>query len=139
MKIRWMRNSVRLRITPAELKSLQQNQPVCEEFRIGAGAGAVAGAWSAEVRPGASETNLTLENGKLSIQLSAADCARLSEPQNEGVYFQHNTQPELSYFIEKDFPCAHPRADEAREAPSETFTPPPNFEERKNKSSFSKS
>jgi hypothetical protein len=39
---------------------------------------------------------------------------------------------ELRFYIEKDFPCAHPRAGEAEEAPTPTFTPPPGFEARKN-------
>jgi len=33
----------------------------------------------------------------------------------------------IRYFIEKDFPCIHPRAADALEGPSETFAPPPGF------------
>ena len=35
------------------------------------------------------------------------------------------------YFIEKDFPCAHPRPAEAMEAPSECFAVPVGFAGRK--------
>jgi hypothetical protein len=35
------------------------------------------------------------------------------------------------YFVEKDFPCAHPRTGDAMEKPSETFKPPAGFEARK--------
>jgi hypothetical protein len=47
------------------------------------------------------------------------------------VYFQTADSAPFRYFIEKDFPCVHPRAAEALEPRTETFPPPPDFEARK--------
>lgn len=127
MKVRWTRGGVRLRITPSELDALMQDQSVSEEL-------ALPGAhWRAVITPGDAPTELTLEDGELHCHLSAADRDRLAAPDAEGIYFQIDngqTDGGIRYFIEKDFPCAHPRPPEAQEPPSETFSPPPGFAER---------
>jgi hypothetical protein len=82
--------------------------------------------------PATGETSLRFESGALRLSLSEADRQKLSAPENEGVYFQSEGEPSLRYFIEKDFPCAHPRAADALEPATETFAPPAGFEERKN-------
>ena len=123
MKIRWTRNSVRLRITPDEMAQLQRHEIVAERFRLPATSG-----WSVHISPSQS-TALSMQDGILLFCLATNDIAQLSETQREGVYF---SQDDIRFYIEKDFPCAHPRAAEANEIPTATFAPPANFEERKN-------
>jgi hypothetical protein len=126
MKIRWTRDSVRLRITPTEFAVLQSGKNILESVGPPGGAG-----WRAAIVPSAGDTSLDFEAGGLHLALGTEDCRRLAEPDREGVYFQSNEDGGLRFFIEKDFPCAHPRAADALEPPTETFTPPPGFEERK--------
>lgn len=124
MKIRWTRNSVRLRITPLELEDLQRGQAVVETLSL------PGGNWSATVQPGTRQTSLTLEKSALVLSLAKADLAQLSASDSEGVYFNTEREPPLRYFIEKDFPCAHPRSADALEPASETFVPSTDFMER---------
>lgn len=128
MKIRWTKNSVRFRITPGELEKLKNHQPIEEVIEWG------NGSWEATISV-ADETSFWIEKMMMQISLAPPDVEALGNPQNEGVYFSTPASPEgntIRYFIEKDFPCAHPRASEAEEAPTETFEPPSGFEERKN-------
>jgi hypothetical protein len=121
MKIRWTRNSVRLRITPSELDELQRGQEVAEILSL------PDGSWNATIRPDAFQTSLFVEHGALILALAKADLAQLAAPESEGVYFHIEGEPPLRYFIEKDFPCAHPRTADAQELPSETFEPSTSF------------
>lgn len=113
MKIRWTAQSVRYRIEPNELEALLQRERV--EVQI-------AGVWRAVLEQG-EETQLVTQAGSLAIVLSSQDVLLLAQPDQEGVYFQQETPP-LRYYVEKDYPCVHPRASEAQELPSETFTQP---------------
>ncbi|HEX8550877.1 MAG TPA: hypothetical protein VF681_04915 [Abditibacteriaceae bacterium] len=122
MKIRWTKNSVRFRITPQELGALEIGETVQESMHFRG-----EELWRASVEIG-DETALQSGNG-VTISLSTSDRARLAEPDAEGVYFSEDG---FRYYIEKDFPCAHPRAVEAAEPVTDTFVPPPDFEERKN-------
>lgn len=126
MKIRWTRNSLRLRISPSELQALQNGQAVLETLTVPG-----SGAWSAEIRPRNNDSTLSLADGKLSFFLSEADLKTLSDPKLEGVYLKSKAQPDFQYFIEKDFPCAHPQPSGAVEAPTETFQPTQSFKDRK--------
>jgi|SRR5579871_950386 len=126
MKIRWTQDSVRFRISPTELETLLQGSTVSETLTLSGDNG-----WRAAILPGRPETTLTLQNGVLSIALAEAYLRRLAEPDIEGIYFQQESDPPIRYYIEKDFPCAHPRASEAREPARETFAPPEGFLERK--------
>ncbi|HEX8237673.1 MAG TPA: hypothetical protein VF600_17070 [Abditibacteriaceae bacterium] len=126
MKIRWTQNSVRFRITPPELAAIERGESISETLQLPGGV-----AWSAAITPATANTSLRFESGALCLSLGEADRQRLSTPENEGVYFQEQGEPALRYFIEKDFPCAHPRAADALEPPTETFMPPAGFEERK--------
>lgn len=119
MKVRWREDSLRLRITPGELAALVAGEWV--------GEGAVfPGSWSVRLGLGEESTLTAPQPGALVVTLSADDRDRLAEPEREGVYF---TTESYRFFIEKDFPCAHPRPKEAQEA-TETFAPPPGFADR---------
>ena len=121
MKIRWTSRSLRLRITPEELASLQQRVPVSEELIL------PGGRWSATIYPTDHATGISLRRkGALGFLISAEDLARL-ETAEEGVYFSAGSDPPVRYYIEKDFPCAHPRNSDAHEPVSETFAVPPGF------------
>jgi hypothetical protein len=126
MKIRWTRHSLRLRISPSEMDVVLGGGDVSEVLALPG----VGGRWSASLAAG-DETGIALENGSLRLTLSRQDRARLAVPDAEGVYFETEGETPVGYYVEKDFPCAHPRAAEAAEPPSETFAAPPGFEERK--------
>jgi len=124
MKIRWTQNSIRFRITPSELASLQSGDTISESLCV-----VDDMVWNARVEPQSDDTRLVFAKGVLCLHLSAFDLTQLLAPDAEGVYFSRG---DLRYFIEKDFPCAHPRANEVMEMESETFIAPAGFEERKN-------
>ena len=127
MKVRWTEDSLRLRITPSELAQLAKRRPVEAALTLGAGGG-----WRAVLAVAeASETALTQQGSALRLALSAADLARLAAPDAEGVYFEADRADGVRYYVEKDFPCVHPRGVEAMEPPTETFAPPADFEARK--------
>lgn len=123
MKIRWSRGSVRMRITPSELAAPQRGETIHEELSL------PGGSWVATVGS-ANDSALVMQGNTLHIHLSPSDLAELAAPENEGVYFGGEDTRTLRYYIEKDFPCAHPRAAEALEPQTETFTPTPEFIER---------
>jgi hypothetical protein len=87
--------------------------------------------WETAIVPVEHATELVWVEGALQLCLSSEDRQRLALPETEGVYFDRAGDPPMRYFVEKDFPCAHPRAGDAMEKPSETFNPPPGFEARK--------
>lgn len=126
MKIRWTKNSVRFRITPSELTAIERGEKISETLQLPGGA-----AWCAAIVPASDATTLAFASGTLSLSLAHADVQQLAAPENEGVYFQELGETPLRYFIEKDFPCAHPRVADALEPETETFVPPADFEERK--------
>ncbi len=123
MKVRWSRDSLRLRITPTELARITRGEEVGEALRFPDGM-----SWRVAVLAQA-QTALISEGNAVHIGLSAGDRERLAAPDAQGVYFQ--TPDGLRFYVEKDFPCAHPRAAEALEPMTETFAAPPGFEERK--------
>jgi hypothetical protein len=112
MKVRWTRSSLRLRITPDELAALERGEAV--EERMG-----IPGGFVMRLEP-ADVTALDSSEGSVRFALSSADLGRLCAPDVEGVYFQDG----FRYFVEKDFPCAHPRAAEALEPKAGTFERP---------------
>jgi hypothetical protein len=128
MKVRWTTGSVRFRISPTELEELAGGKTVRVELA------APGGRWEAALVPGAAETEIALRGIVVYVSLSDADVARLAAPDTEGIYFDTDGEPALHYFIEKDFPCVHPRADEARECAEETFSAPERFAERHRRS-----
>ena len=112
-----------MRVTPTEMAAITRGEGAGEALCFPGGA-----LWRVAVRAGA-QTALISEENAIHVVLSAEDRERLDAPDAEGVYFQ--APDGLRYYVEKDFPCAHPRAAEAREPATETFAAPPGFEERK--------
>lgn len=123
MKIQWFDNNVRIRIKPAELEALLRGEFIREELRVPGG-----DSWSAEVLPQFPATGLSLAGGGLRFALSAEDLAKLGQSTIEGVYCKFEG---VTYYIEKDFPCAHTREAKPKHA-SETFAPTDAFKKRKN-------
>jgi hypothetical protein len=127
MKVRWTEDSLRLRITPSELAQLAERLPVETALTLNPGGG-----WRAQLTAAeANETVLAQEANLLRLALAPDDLARLLAPDAEGVYFTDQRADGIRYYIEKDFPCIHPRGVEAMEPTTETFPAPPDFEERK--------
>lgn len=134
MKVRWTKNSLRLRITPGELAALEQSNSVREEIRF---PGSDTPGWSVTLQYGAGQTSLQMQGCSALLYLGDSDCTLLRAPDSEGVYFEadvnaaetgrHET---FRYYIEKDFPCIHPRAGDAMEVPTETFPNPAHFVDR---------
>lgn len=112
MKIRWTEESVRFRITPTELEMLRRGEPARVRLPL-------PGGWSAGIYPGQATTHLDVASGEIRLRLSVGDMARLLLMETEGVYFTQ-AETNLHYYVEKDFPCEHPRPSEAQEV-SETF------------------
>jgi len=123
MKVRWTSDSLRLRITPAELAALERGEVVTEGVAFSGGGG-----WSVLLDPSAREPGVAWTEGRVRVAVAPADVRRLAEPDVEGVY-RHD--PALRLLVEKDFPCAHPHAPEAAEPETERFPPSSGFLRRK--------
>lgn len=123
MKVRWTGDSLRLRITPGELAALERGDAVSEGIAFPGGGG-----WSVRLDPAAGAPGVAWDGGGVHVGLAAADVRRLAAPDVEGVYPR---VPGLRLMVEKDFPCAHPHAPEAREPATERFAPTPAFTARK--------
>ena len=130
MKVRWKQDSLRLRITPSELEDLLRGKQISERFELSDGP-----VWEIAIHPNAEETNLRNVGSVVHLLISREDQKKLGAPENHGVYFTtHRSGHDLiRYFIEKDFPCIHPRAADGVEDPSETFAPPPGFVSREDR------
>ena len=127
MKVRWNKESLRLRITPGELQMIMDGKRVDERFELSGGPWMGGGN---RVRGGRNRVGVGWECIGIETCLQA-DCRRLAAEDAEGVYFRREGSAPLRYFIEKDFPCAHPRVADAMEPPGDTFHPPADFESRK--------
>jgi hypothetical protein len=112
VKIRWNEKALRLRITPSELEALRSNQAVVESLPFGA--------WQMILEARMPATTLSSRGSQVHFHLSDADLERFLEPSIEGVYFERDG---FRYYVEKDFPCEHPRPAEAQES-NETFPRP---------------
>jgi hypothetical protein len=110
MKVRWNARSLRLRITPAELAALERLEPVTERMGVGA--------WSVRLEV-EDVTVLEAEGGEVRLGLSSHDFGRLCDPTQEGVYLERDG---FKYYVEKDFPCEHPRAAAAQDALEDVAT-----------------
>jgi len=106
------------------MEALGRGEPAREELGL-------PGGWRVAILPVTGANDIRLEDNELRLYLSRADADRLKAPASEGVYFETAGPERFRYYIEKDFPCAHPRAAEAAEPATETFAPPPGFNERK--------
>jgi hypothetical protein len=127
MKIRWTNESLRLRITPSELAALVVGEPVRSTLAITGGA-----AWSVLVLPNQRSSELRTSDAAVEVRLTADDTWRLTDGEVEGIYFTTGGGDRaVRYFVEKDFPCAHPHAAEAREPETERFAPTEGYLKRK--------
>jgi hypothetical protein len=124
VKVRWKHDSLRLRITPSELENLLGGKQVSERFDLSDGP-----AWEIAICPNAEQTSLRNFGPVVHLLMSREDQKKLADPETQGIYFTIDRSGcgLIRYFIEKDFPCIHPRAADALEGPSETFAPPPGF------------
>jgi hypothetical protein len=122
MKIRWTHQSLRLRITPPELEALRRGESVRETSGF-------PGNWSVTLECRAVSGLFPGETpGSVAVALSPVQLVELARPDAEGVYLSADA---YRYYIEKDFPCLHPRASEASELATETFPAPRDFAQRK--------
>ena len=122
MKIRWTNESVRLRITPAELTELSEGRPLEATLRM------PGGTWHVRVVVTGDVLSIHAQDDVVVVELPSDDVALLTDPAREGVYAH---TPELRLLVEKDFPCAHPHSAEAAEPPTERFAPTQEFVARK--------
>ncbi len=122
MKVRWTGESLRLRITPAELAALLDGRVVHEELTL------PGGGWDVRLLPAGTDLAVRSDGRAVLVEVPAAEVARLADNGCEGVY-RHAAG--LRLMVEKDFPCAHPHAPEAREPETERFAPTEAFLTRK--------
>ena len=126
MKVRWADDSLRLRITPSELTALAIGDALTTTLSVPGGA-----RWSVVVRPKAPFSELRSDDGPVEVRLTPDDLWRLVDGKVEGVYFTTGGDSPIRYFIEKDFPCGHPHAEEACEPETERFAPTERYLRRK--------
>ena len=107
MKIRFTTSSLRVRITPNELEQIKNR----ESLELGFG---IAGGWKFRLEAG-EQTKLETRAGVVIFGLSSTDAILLTEPTREGIYFEANG---IRFFIEKDFPCEHPRTNLEESTPT---------------------
>ncbi len=98
MKIRFTSSSLRVRITPNELERIKNREKL--ELNFG-----IPGGWQFVLAPD-EQTRLETRDDVVVFGLSAMDATILAEPTREGMYFEAEG---LRFFVEKDFPCEHPR------------------------------
>ena len=82
MKVRWTHESLRLRITPTELRSLLDGEGVCERFEVAGKA-----VWEIALMPTEGQTHLTTDSSSVRVAVSKSDRQRLAAPDREGLYF----------------------------------------------------
>lgn len=128
MKVRWTDASLRLRITPTELASLVLGTACTETLALPGGV-----SWAVTVRPGMATSALVPNGDSVELWVTPADLGRLVDGDCEGVYFATEDVHPMRFFIEKDFPCAHPHPVEAAEPETERFTPTRSYLERKHR------
>ncbi len=133
MKVRWTSGSLRLRISPTELASLERGEPLEERLRIPGSP--VGSSWTVLLLPGGKASEISASGSVVLFDISRIDIERLADPASEGIYCQQSgtgsDRDGFSFYVEKDFPCVHPRPSEISETDSETFPAPVGFEERK--------
>ena len=85
MKVRWNRESLRLRITPSEFAAITNGEAVHEGI-------AFPGMqfWNMTLRPSDAETTLASDGQSIYFSLSEADRAKLADPEAEGVYWDES-------------------------------------------------
>lgn len=122
-----MSSSLRFRISPSEFGVLQAGGEITET--LGAPG---QGQWTATCRAGI-ETSVRIVDGAVRFTISPADMDRLACADVEGLYFATDDSPPFRYYIEKNFPCAHPHPPEAAAMDPQmgAFQPTPAFEARK--------
>ena len=123
MKVRWTTGSVRFRITPTELAKLTMGDAVESALPF------PGGEWRVSIAR-ADVTGIAMVDGVLRIDICPVDLDELADPEKEGVYFGTETAMSVRYYIEKDFPCAHPRPSAANDPVTETFAAPVDFKLR---------
>jgi ribonuclease inhibitor len=105
VKIRFTSSSLRVRITPNELERIKNREKLELSFGI-------LGGWKFALEPD-EQTKLETRDGVVVFDLSATDAEILAEPTREGLYFESEG---VRFFVEKDFPCEHPRTNLEEEA-----------------------
>lgn len=108
---------MRFRITPDELEALLRGEAVREALAVPGG-----GNWDAILAGEVGCTRLLWQEGAAHVALALEDVVRLSDPAVEGVYFQTPAPESVRFYVEKDFPCAHPGLGEAGEEQASTFS-----------------
>lgn len=107
MKVRWTDESLRLRITPTELRLLIAGKPLAATLQV------PGGAWHVHVDPGDAPLSVHADGAAMVVQLSSEDIARLAEPEREGVYAH---APGLRLMVEKGLPVYTPAPRRGRRA-----------------------
>ena len=123
MKVRWTTGSVRFRITPTELAKLVMGGAIGSTLPM------PGGQWHVSISAG-DVTRLAMVDGVATVTIAAVDLDELASREKEGVYFQTPGPMSIRYYIEKDFPCAHPRPPAANDPVTETFNAPVDFKLR---------
>lgn len=108
MKVRWTHESLRVRITPAELDTLVRGGDLTTAL----------GGWTVQMRRGGEVLGVQWDGPAVTVQIPGKDLETFADEARDGVY-AHQTGFRL--LVEKDYPCRHPHPEEAREPATERF------------------
>ena len=107
MKIRIKGNTLRMRISQTEYRSLVDEQSIQDQINFGSGALIYMIEWNDETVAG-----VDMRNHIIRVKLEAAQIKEWEEKDLVGIDFKSG---DLSVLIEKDFQCLKPRPDENEE------------------------
>ena len=119
MKLRLHRDSLRLRLTPADVRQLRETGSVSESTGFGPGAELVCRLVADSIL----DTRASLQAGVVEVRLPHSAVHRWADGDEIGIDAVQPIAPgrSLKILVEKDFECMH----DADAAPGETFYPNP--------------
>ncbi|MEZ4799238.1 MAG: hypothetical protein R2809_05540 [Flavobacteriales bacterium] len=106
MKIRFHNNSIRVRLSEADISKLKDEKTVATTtvFSPYSSISFELNGWQLD------SPNVTFEEGKLIIQINVDLLSNWLDNDEEGIYFEKASefnQQVLKIAVEKDFPCKH--------------------------------
>jgi hypothetical protein len=124
MKLRLYGDSIRLRLSPADVEMLRRNGEVLEVSHFG---GSSCIEYGLKTNDDLKLVRASFENGKLLVELPRAHAEHWTETDEVGISHRQELAGGgwLKILIEKDFECLHSEDDESQEAENMVLFPNP--------------
>lgn len=105
MKLRFDKNSLRLRVKKSDLEKLEKDQVICEVIKFTQG----ALEYKLSVSEKASEVSAFIKNTFVEVVIPSVIAENWINSNDVGIYhtIKIETDTSLDIIIEKDFPCQH--------------------------------